>query len=176
LDQFIQTNRKKLEELANDIAILKKMQQKETNIKDEMKLSLMPETTTKDSPCLYLLPLETWVDIFAFLHRPQLAEIVPQIGNWHFATKAQYYLHECGRITLGDLDIRRTTSWMNRNGPPIVKFYEYNDYQTGWEFPMADVPIPKNIIGFETIHIRFSFDNKIHLYSIHYFPHSSQLF
>jgi hypothetical protein len=93
-----------------------------------------------------------------------LAEIVPQIGDWHFATKAQYYLHECGRITLGELDIRRSTSWVNRkNGIPIpiVKFYEYdpmeykyNADQPGWEYPMADVPIPKNIINFEAIHIR----------------------
>jgi hypothetical protein len=145
----------KLDELANEIAIWKEMQQQdETNSKDEM------TETTKDSPCLRLLPLETWVDMFGFLHRPQLAELVPQIGDWHFATKAQYYLHECGQITLGDLDIRRTTSWINRDGPPIVKFYEYN-YQTGWEFPMADVPMPNNIIDFKTIHIRFSFDNKI---------------
>jgi hypothetical protein len=64
--------------------------QQQTNSNNEMKLSFKLETNTKDSPCLHLLPLESWVDIFAFLHRPQLAEIVPQIGDWHFATKAQF--------------------------------------------------------------------------------------
>jgi hypothetical protein len=30
---------------------------------------------------------------------------VPQIGDRHFASKAQFYLHECGKITLGNLEI-----------------------------------------------------------------------
>jgi hypothetical protein len=60
------------------------------------------------------------------------------------------------------LDIRRSTSWINKkNGlpNPIVKFYqdEYNAYKPGWEYPMADVSIPKNIIDFKGIHIKFLF-------------------
>jgi hypothetical protein len=154
LEEIIQKNNQKLEELAHEIALLKEQQQKEetTNL-DEMEKEL--------SPCLRLLPLETWTDIFGFLPRPQLAELVPQIGDWHFASKAQYYLHGCGRITLGELHISRSTSWINRKtGTPIVKLC--NDYDDehqyfGWDFPMADVPIPKNIINFEYIFIRLAF-------------------
>jgi hypothetical protein len=118
--------------------------------------------------------METWADVFGFLPRPMLAEFVPQIGHWHFTTKAQYFLHELGKITLGYLDIARSASWMNRNGPPIVKFSDYAHREinwpwygfselppaqpiAGWEFPLADVPIPKNIINFKGIHIRFVF-------------------
>jgi hypothetical protein len=110
--------------------------------------------------CFRLLPLETWTNIFGFVPRPQLAELVPQIGDWRFAEKAQYYLHEFGRITLGDLHIRRSTSWINRKGIPIIKLCDDDDYEHeyfGWDFPMADVPIPKNITNFEEIHIRFAF-------------------
>jgi hypothetical protein len=156
---MILRNSQKLEELTNAIALLREQQQKvETTSLDQMELELeLP-------PCLRLLPLETWTDIFGFLPRPQLPELVPQIGDWHFAGKAQYYLHECGRITLGNLDIRRSTSWINRkNGLPVVKFYEdhykYNaiNNKSDWEYPLADVPIPNNIIDFEGIHIRLAF-------------------
>jgi hypothetical protein len=63
------------------------------------------------------------------------------------------------------LDIRRSTSWINKkNGLPIpiVKLYEdeYNAYKPGWEYPLADVPIPKNIINFKGIHIRLAFSIK----------------
>jgi hypothetical protein len=141
--------------LTNVIAILREQQQKEeeTTSLDQMEVEL--------SPCLRLLPLETWTDIFGFLPRPQLAELVPQIGDWHFASKAQYYLHEFGKISLGYLDIRKSTSWINRkNGPPIVKLCSDDDYEHeyfGWDFPLSDVSIPKNIINFARIDIRFLF-------------------
>jgi hypothetical protein len=94
--------------------------------------------------------------------RPQLAELVPQIGDWRFAEKAQYYLHEFGRITLGDLYIRKSnSSWINiKNGIPIVKLCdegEYNADEPVWEYPLADAPIPKNIIDFRCIEIRLAF-------------------
>jgi hypothetical protein len=151
LEEIIQTSRQKLEEVANEIALLREQQQKEgttslTQIEKEL------------SPCLRLLPLETWADIFGFLPRPQLGELVPQIGDWHFALKAQYYLHEFGRITLGDLHITKSTSWIDKkNGRPIVKLCNYGDYEYryfGWDFSWADVPIPKNITNFAGIHIR----------------------
>jgi hypothetical protein len=93
--------------------------------------------------------------------RPQLAELVPQIGDWRFAEKAQYYLHEYGRITLGRIYIRESNSWINM-GVPIVKLCgegEINANKPGWEYPLADVPIPKNIINFGRIQIRFVFSN-----------------
>jgi hypothetical protein len=39
------------------------------------------------------------------MSRRQLGELVLQIGNWYFASKAQFYLHECGQITLAYLTI-----------------------------------------------------------------------
>jgi hypothetical protein len=151
LEEIIQKKSQKLEELANAIALLKEQQKEETTSSlDQMEKEL--------SPCLRLLPLETWADIFGFLPRPQLAELVPQIGDWHFATKAQYYMHECGLITLCDMYIRRSTSWIDRkNDRPIVKLcheHAYEHQYFGWDFPLADVPIPKNIINFEYICIR----------------------
>jgi hypothetical protein len=135
---------------------------KEQQRKEEEKTSSSLDQMEKElSPCFRLLPLETWTDIFGFLPRPQLAELVPQIGDWHFAEKAQYYLHKCGKITLGEMYIRRSTAWINRkNGPPIVKLCNDEDYEYryfGWDFSMADVPIPKNIINFAGIFIRFVF-------------------
>jgi hypothetical protein len=95
--------------------------------------------------------------------RPQLAELVPQIGDWRFAEKAQYYLHEFGRITLGDMYIRNSIAWINiKNGIPIVKLCdegEYNADEPVWEYPLADVPIPKNITDFRSIEIRLAFSN-----------------
>jgi hypothetical protein len=81
------------------------------------------------------------VDVFAFLPRPQLAKLVPQVGNWHFASKAQYFLHECGRFTIGRLRIKKPYG----HGPVIVK--------EGQQFPLADVPRPENIIDFKKIYI-----------------------
>jgi hypothetical protein len=156
LENIIQQekNPQKLEALlANVIVILKEQQKEETT-------SSLDQMEKEWPPCLRLLPSETWTNIFGFVPRPQLAELVPQIGDWRFAEKAQYYLHEYGKISLGYLHIRRSTSWMNRkNGPPIVKLCNDEDYEHeyfGWDFPMADVPIPKNITNFEGIHIRLA--------------------
>jgi hypothetical protein len=163
-------SRQKLEKLTKKIAILKEQQKNKTICSDKMELSLKSQRT-KNSPCLRLLPLETWADIFGFLPRRQLAEIVPEIGDWHFAERAQYFLHECSKITLDSLEIRRSSSWINRK-VPIVKLYDDDDdeeHKTGWEFPLADVPIPKNIKNFKYIHIRFAFfPNKIHIIPSHY--------
>jgi hypothetical protein len=135
------------EELANVIAILNGQQPK--------------EGTTTHSRSLDRMDLSpwTWTKMFGFVPRPQLAELVPQIGNWHFASKAQYYLHEYGRISLGYLRIRKSNSWINRkNGIPIVKLYEKGQYKPykPWEYPLADAPISKNIIHFRCIHIRLA--------------------
>jgi hypothetical protein len=92
------------------------------------------------------LPQENWNDMFGFVPRPQLAELVPDIGDWHFAAKAQYYLHECGKITLGKLRIEPST-FEDEDGLIIVV--------KEWESPIADVPIPENIINFKGIDIRF---------------------
>jgi hypothetical protein len=41
----------------------------------------------------------------------------------------------------------------------ILLVVEINAYKPDWEYPLADVPIPKNIRDFRSIHIRFVFSN-----------------
>jgi hypothetical protein len=76
--------------------------------------------------------------------RPYLANVVSQIGDWYFAIKAQFYLHECGKITLGFL---RITKPAYRNGPVILKGER--------ELPLPDVPMPENIKQLKGIHLRY---------------------
>jgi hypothetical protein len=83
--------------------------------------------------------------VFGFLLRPQLGELVSLIGDWYFASKAQFYLHECGRITLGSLTIG-----LSRNGLPVVDL----EHQCIWDLPLADVPMPTNVKNFKGIRIR----------------------
>ena len=84
--------------------------------------------------------------MFGFLPRPQLAEIVSLIGDWYFAGKVQYYLHECGKITLGELVV---TSPRNGHGHGPVVLKEFR------ELPLADAPMPGNVKNFKEIHIWF---------------------
>jgi hypothetical protein len=100
------------------------------------------------------LPTENWNDIFGFLPRPQLAELVPQIGDWHFAGKALFYLHECGKIILDDFFIKPSA---NGNGTAIVEINK----QLGREMPLADVPMPSNIKNFKRITLRFVLDDNL---------------
>jgi hypothetical protein len=82
--------------------------------------------------------------VFGFVSRLELAEFASQIGDWYFASKAQFYLHECGKITLGKMII---DSSMNGNGPVI--------YEGVWdELPLADVPMPENVKNFKEIFLR----------------------
>jgi hypothetical protein len=97
------------------------------------------------------LPTENWNDVFGFLPRPQLGELASLIGDWYFASKAQYYLHECGRITLGSLTIKRS-----RNGIPVVNV-ELEKYRYFWGLPLAEVPMPTNVKNFKQIKIRLDY-------------------
>jgi hypothetical protein len=79
------------------------------------------------------------------------------IGDRQFVSFIQFYLHKCGEVTLGSLDILN----FPRNGydNPIVKKFKNNPL--GWrELRWADVPISQNITNFEQIHLRFC-SNKI---------------
>jgi hypothetical protein len=125
------------------------------------------------------LPTENWNDIFGFLPRTQLAQLVPQIGDRHFASKAQFYLHECGKITLGNLEISSIPVHSeDEDGDEILSIpsSESEDedeissipsaedrdervpviLKDGRELPLADVPIPANIKNFKQIRIRFT--------------------
>jgi hypothetical protein len=90
--------------------------------------------------------------VFGFVPRSQLAENVPQIGDWQFSEQAQFYLHECGQISLGPMRIMKSTNW---NGPAIV--FDYWNDQTRRELPLPDVPMPQNIKRFEEIILWFVF-------------------
>jgi hypothetical protein len=93
------------------------------------------------------LPTENWNDVFDFLPRHQLGELVSQIGDWYFASKAQFYLHECGQIILGNLTIGPS-----ENGHPIVDVR--SEDQCFGDLPLADVPMPTNVKNFEGVRIR----------------------
>jgi hypothetical protein len=82
--------------------------------------------------------------VFGFLPRRQLGKLVPQIGNWYFASKAQFYLHECGQITLANVTIRSSP-----NDLPIVDVW--TGCEAFWHLSLADVPIPKNVKNFHGI-------------------------
>jgi hypothetical protein len=62
-----------------------------------------------------------------------------------FCHKAQFYLHECGQITLADLTIGP-----KNNGSSIVDI----DEEAIWNLPLADVPMPTNVKNFKGINIR----------------------
>jgi hypothetical protein len=83
--------------------------------------------------------------VFGFVPRHELARLVPQIGHWHFASKAQYHLHECDRITFGCFDIKKSLKMW---GPVIVN-------KVDKDLPLAAVPIPKNVKNFKEITLRF---------------------
>jgi hypothetical protein len=95
--------------------------------------------------------------VFGFMPRRQLGELVPQIGNWYFASKAQFYLHECGQITLAYLTIGPAS--INDDDEPE---YPIVDVEVGpaeedecfWDLPLADVPMPTNVKNFKGIRIR----------------------
>jgi hypothetical protein len=73
--------------------------------------------------------------VFGFVPRAQLAEFASQIGDWYFASKAQFYLHEYGKITLGKMLI---DSSMKGNDPVIQRGFS-------GELPLADVSMPENV-------------------------------
>jgi thioredoxin-related protein len=98
------------------------------------------------------LPLETWTDLFGFLPRSQLLEIVSHIADRQFAKFVQFFLHECGQITLGELHIKSSS---DENEPAIVK-------SNNRDVPLATVPIPENIKNFTKITLRLNFANKIY--------------
>jgi hypothetical protein len=49
--------------------------------------------------------LENWSDLLAFVSRPQLVALSNQIWHRQFAKILQFFLHECGEISLGGMTI-----------------------------------------------------------------------
>jgi hypothetical protein len=135
--------------------------------------------------------LETWVDVFGFVPRFQLVQLVPHIkkvminilsniklfdqrykninydrevsvecttptiGDRQFVSFIQFYLHKCGEITLGFLEV--LNSPRNGHDNPIVKDFKYDPLALGGRvFPLADAPISQNIKNFEGIDFRFA--------------------
>jgi hypothetical protein len=101
------------------------------------------------------LPQENWNDLAEFVPRRQLGQIVPQIGDRHFAWIIQSFLHEFGQITLGKFQI---VFPIDGNAPGIK-----SNGNIGW--PLAAVQMPSNIANFNEIHLWFVFFSKICLIS-----------
>jgi hypothetical protein len=97
------------------------------------------------SPIFSDLPLETWTDVFGFLPRSQLVAFSPHIHDRQFAYVLQFFIHKCGQITLGNLHITKLT---NGNGRIVAN----NEF-----LPLAEGPIPSNVLNFKEIIIRFAY-------------------
>jgi hypothetical protein len=93
------------------------------------------------------LPQENWNDLAEFVPRRQLGQIVPQIGDRHFAWIIQSFLHEFGQISIGKFQIIFP---IDGNSPGIK-----SDGNIGWP-----LPIPSNIANFKKIHLWFVFSVK----------------
>jgi hypothetical protein len=96
------------------------------------------------------LPQENWNDLAEFVPRSQLGQIVPQIGDRHFAWIIQSFLHEFGQISLGKFQIVFPT---DGNAPGIK-----SDRNIGW--PLPALPMPSNIANFKKIDLWFVFSVK----------------
>jgi hypothetical protein len=67
--------------------------------------------------------LENWHDLLAFVPRPQLGLIVPQIGDRQFASIIQPFLHEIGEITIGKMRIIKPRVGVPSDRPMISISY-----------------------------------------------------
>jgi hypothetical protein len=90
--------------------------------------------------------LETWTDLLTFVPRKQLVQFVAQLDGRQLARIFQFYLHKCGKVTIGNLRIEASP---NGNGPIIVK--------DGQKLPLADGPMPENVNDFKRIRIELGF-------------------
>jgi hypothetical protein len=81
----------------------------------------------------------------------------PTIGDRHFVSALQFYIHKCGQVTLDYLEIDAPKE--GGNGHPIVEAYKgiHRRHGHGRLQPLVDVPIPKNINDFKGICLRFAF-------------------
>jgi hypothetical protein len=70
------------------------------------------------------------------------------IEDRQFVSFVQFFLHKCGQITLGNMEII-SKSPPNGNESVIV-----NEGKQEW--PLPDVQMPENIKDFKEIHIRFA--------------------
>jgi hypothetical protein len=81
------------------------------------------------------------------------------IDDRQFVSFIQFYLHKCGEVTLGLLEVRNSP----RNGHDHLIVKAYKNHRLGRELPLADVPISENIEDFEQITLKFAFySNKIY--------------
>jgi hypothetical protein len=86
-----------------------------------------------------------------FVPRKQLVELVAQLDGRQLARIFQFYLHKCGKVTIGRL---RIVPSPNGDGPIIVRRRQ--------ELPLADVPMPENVNDFKRIRIQLGlFCNKL---------------
>jgi hypothetical protein len=98
------------------------------------------------------LPLENWSDLLPFVPRRQLVKLLLEIDDYRFSTIIEYVLNEVGQISLGILRIVAIRQTFAFSGP-IVEVYK-----KGWltmKTIMSDEPIPKNVINFDKIILRF---------------------
>jgi hypothetical protein len=95
--------------------------------------------------------------------RPQLVEIVKQLGDRQFAKILQFFLTEVGQITLGNLRIVGPWPW--ENTPPTVevrnKILQFHHEQKvgspcDLKTKLPEGPMPANVKNFKLIQLRFA--------------------
>jgi hypothetical protein len=94
----------------------------------------------------YILSLGVKGEVLIFLQTRET------IGDRQVVSFIQFFLHECGEVTLGHLHIKLPE---NVNVPIVI--VNENDRMP---LPLADVPIPQNVKNFKSIRIRLVFTIK----------------
>jgi hypothetical protein len=108
------------------------------------------------------LPLENWADLLPFVPRPQLVEIVKQLGDGQFAKILQFFLTKEGQITLGHLRILAPRENDTNCDGPIVEVHKERPPFHPDMWPPSDLetnlpegPMPNNVKDFKLIELRF---------------------
>jgi hypothetical protein len=83
-----------------------------------------------------------------FVPRRQLVKIVSKIHNRQFSKILQFFLHKCGEVTLGKMEITEPDYEFEIERPFVrVRHVKYL---------LPDVPMPGNIKSFKSIEFRFT--------------------
>jgi hypothetical protein len=78
----------------------------------------------------------------------------PTIGDRQFVSFVQFYLHKCGKFTIGMLEIVPLTKW---NGSAVVVKVTKSNQEQQQEWPLADGPMPTNVKNFRQLTLKFAF-------------------
>jgi hypothetical protein len=109
---------------------------------------------------------EVWFDMFEFVPRHQLGQIVPKIGDRRFAAIVQPFLHEYGQISLDKIFAIVAPYEEHPSDPgPRVRVWHQDPEDVDEDgdvadhvlrVKMANVPMPENIKNFKSLGLRLA--------------------